>query len=125
MSFPLKIKFLDKVDNAYFSVQIPKLKSLIMRKSYRYLAAWLMAGLFSIAAYGQTVTVTGTVRNNNSKESVSAVSVLVKGTNQGTFTNSNGEFSLTVAKLPVTLVFTSAGGYDPQEVTVSDASKKI
>ncbi len=96
-----------------------------MRKSYRYLAAWLMAGLFSISAYGQTVTVSGTVRNNNSKESISSVSVLVKGTNQGTYTNSNGEFSINVAKLPVVLIFSSAGGYDLQEVTVSDVSKKL
>jgi len=96
-----------------------------MRKSYRYLAVWLMAGLFSITAYGQTVTVSGTVRNNNSKEGVAAVSVIVKGTSQGTYTNSNGEFSINVAKLPVVLVFSSAGGYDSQEVTVSDASKSI
>lgn len=96
-----------------------------MRKSYRYLAAWLIAGLFSITAYGQTVTISGTVRNNNSKEGVAAVSVLVKGTSQGTYTNSDGEFSINVAKLPVVLVFTSAGGYDMQELTVSDVSKPL
>ncbi len=96
-----------------------------MRKCYRYLAAWLIAGLFSVAAYGQTVTISGTVRNNTSKETVSAVSVIVKGTSQGTYTNSDGEFSINVAKLPVVLVFTSAGGYDMQELTVSDVSKPI
>lgn len=95
-----------------------------MRKSYRYLAAWLMAGLFSIAAYAQTVTVSGTVRNNSTKEAVPAVSVRVKGTSQGTFTNSNGEFTLNVAKLPVVLVFTSIG-YSDQEVTVTDAAQPI
>jgi outer membrane receptor protein involved in Fe transport len=95
-----------------------------MRKSYRYLAAWLMAGLFSIAAYAQTVTVSGTVRNNSTKEAVPAVSVRVKGTSQGTFTNSNGEFTLNVAKLPVVLVFTSIG-YADQEVTVSDATQPV
>ena len=95
-----------------------------MRKCYRYLAAWLMAGLFSIAAYAQTVTVSGTVRNSSTQENVPAVSVRVKGTTQGTFTNSNGEFSVNVAKLPVVLVFTSVGFTD-QEVTVSDASKPV
>ena len=95
-----------------------------MRKCYRYLAAWLMAGLFSVAAYAQTVTVSGTVRNSSTQENVPAVSVRVKGTTQGTFTNSNGEFSLKVASLPVVLVFTSIG-FTEQEITVTDASKPV
>jgi|CXWL01.1.fsa_nt_gi outer membrane receptor protein involved in Fe transport len=96
-----------------------------MRKSYRYLAAWLMVSLFSFAANAQTVTVSGTVRNGSTKEAVVAVSITVKGTSNGTFTNPNGEFSIKVAKLPVILVFTSTGGYDAQEVTVSDASQPL
>lgn len=83
-----------------------------------------MAVLLSIAAEAQTVTITGTVRNESSKEAVPAVSIRVKGTNQGTFTNSDGEFSISVDKLPVTLVFTSIGYLD-QEVSVSDASKPV
>ncbi len=95
-----------------------------MRKSYCYLAAWLMAVLFSLAAYAQTVTISGTVRNESSKENVPAVSIRVKGTNQGTYTNSDGAFTLKVSKLPVVLVFTSIG-YSDQELTVSDASQPI
>ncbi len=98
--------------------------SLFMRKGYRFLAAWLVAVLCSIAAAAQTITLSGAVRNSSSKETVPAVSVIVKGTNLGTFTNSNGEFSLTVSKLPVVLVFSSVN-YDTYEVTVSDASAKI
>lgn len=97
---------------------------LLMRKSYRYLSCWLMAVLFSIAANAQSVTVTGTVRNESSKESVPSVSVRIKGTDQGTYTDPNGAFSLKVTKLPVTLVFTSIGYLD-QELTVSDASKPV
>ena len=93
-----------------------------MRKSYRYLASSLMAVLFTIAAYAQTVTITGSVRNNTTKESIPAVSVSVKGTTQGTYSNSDGEYSLKVSKLPVVLVFSSVG-YEDQEITVSDASK--
>jgi len=80
-----------------------------MRKSYRFLAGWLVASLFTITANAQSVTVNGTVKNSTSKDGVPAVSVLVKGTSQGTYTNSNGEFSLKVAKLPVVLVFSSIG----------------
>ena len=69
-----------------------------MRKSYRYFAAWLMAGLFSISAYSQTILVSGNVKNSSSKENVVAVSIAVKGTDLGTFTNSNGDFNIKVTK---------------------------
>jgi outer membrane receptor protein involved in Fe transport len=95
-----------------------------MRKSYRYLATLLMAGIFSIAALAQNVTISGTVRNSTTKESAPSVSITVKGTNQGTFTNERGEFRLTVAKLPAILQFTSIG-FDSTEVTVNSASEII
>ncbi|MDZ4795520.1 MAG: TonB-dependent receptor [Bacteroidota bacterium] len=95
-----------------------------MRKSYRYLAGCLIASLFTIAGNAQSINISGTVKNSSSKENVPAVSVLVKGSNQGTYTNSDGEFSLRLAKLPVILIFSSIG-YDNQEVTVSDASKAV
>lgn len=84
------------------------------------MATLLMVALFSIATNAQTVTVSGTVVNETSNEFVPAVSVLVKGTNQGTFTKANGTFTLNVDKIPVVLVFTSIG-YEEQEVTVSSA----
>ena len=84
-----------------------------MRKSCRFLSAWLVSALFSIAAYAQTSTIKGTVRNSTSKEVVPAVSVVIKGTNQGTFTNANPEFTLNFTKLPVTLVITSLN-YDSE-----------
>jgi hypothetical protein len=51
-----------------------------MRKSYRFLAAWLMAVLFSIAANAQTVTVSGTVKSGSTKEGGVAVTVAVAET---------------------------------------------
>ncbi|HEY6062360.1 MAG TPA: carboxypeptidase-like regulatory domain-containing protein, partial [Chitinophagaceae bacterium] len=95
-----------------------------MRKSYRFLTAWLIAGLFSLSANAQTVTITGKVSNGASKESVPAVSITVKGTSLGTYTNSDGEFSIRVAKLPVVLQFSSIG-FDNLELTVSDASNPV
>ena len=95
-----------------------------MRKSYRFLTAWLIAGLFSLSANAQSVTISGKVSNGSTKESAQAVSVIVKGTSQGTFTNSDGEFSIRVAKLPVVLQFSSIG-FDDQEISVSDASKPV
>lgn len=95
-----------------------------MRKSYRFLTAWLIAGFFSLSATAQTVTIKGKVSSSTTKESVPAVSIIVKGSSQGTYTNSDGEFSISVSKLPVTLVFSSIG-YDNQELTVTDASTPV
>ncbi|MEO5563979.1 MAG: TonB-dependent receptor, partial [Chitinophagaceae bacterium] len=92
-----------------------------MRKSCRFLVIILTMSLLPIAAFTQNI-ISGTVRNSSSKDVVPAVSVIVKETSQGTYTNSNGDFSISVSKLPVTLIFTSVG-YDTYEVTVSSASK--
>jgi len=89
-----------------------------MRKSYNFLASSFAVLLISFSAYAQQVTVKGSVRNQASKETVPAVSVVVKGTSQGTYTNADGQFTLSVAKLPVTLVFSSIG-YVDQEVSVN------
>src|ERR1044071_8929629 len=94
-----------------------------MRKSYRCLATGLIAVLFSIAANAQ-VTISGTVHNSSTKEAVPSVSVMVKGTDQGTYTSPDGSFTLKVTKLPVVLVITSSG-YDAQEITVNSTSDKI
>lgn len=92
--------------------------------SYRYLASLVLTVFVTVLANAQAVTVTGTVRNSSTKEVVPAVSVTVKGTSQGTYTNSDGGFSLKVAKLPVTLVFSSIG-FEDQEVSVASASAPV
>jgi outer membrane receptor protein involved in Fe transport len=83
-----------------------------------------MAGMFSIAAFAQNVTISGTVNNSSTKEPTPSVSVTVKGTNQGTYTDDKGNFKLTVAKLPVTLVISSIG-YEDKEVSVATASDNL
>jgi outer membrane receptor protein involved in Fe transport len=90
-----------------------------MRKNYRYLASLLMAGLFSIAAFAQTTTITGNVRNSSNKDIVPAVSVTIKGSASGTFTDEKGDFKIvTSQKLPLTLVFSSIG-FETKEMNVS------
>ena len=96
-----------------------------MSKSLRFTAACLITALFSFQALAQTVTISGTVRNSTSKEAVPAVSVVVKGTSTGTYTDDNGNFSIsTSAKLPLTLVFSSVG-FESKEVEVSNASSAL
>ncbi len=95
-----------------------------MRKSYRFLAAWLIASLFAVIGYGQSVTISGTVKNAASKENLPAVTVQVKGTDQRVYTNSDGFFSMRVARLPVTLIITAAE-HEDQEIAVSTTTTPI
>src|SRR5688572_5588266 len=96
-----------------------------MRKSLRFSAVFLTAFLFSLTiAYAQTTTITGKVTHAATNEGVSAVTVAVKGGAEGTFTDANGDFRLTVKKLPVTLVFSSIG-FETQEVNVTSADAAV
>ncbi|MEO7524415.1 MAG: TonB-dependent receptor, partial [Ferruginibacter sp.] len=93
-----------------------------MRKVTGYLFTLLLFNTISIAAFAQNVTISGNVRNSNSKENVSAVSVTIKEGSAGTFTDDKGNFSITTKSLPVTLIFSSIG-FELQEINVTDQKK--
>lgn len=96
-----------------------------MKGPLRLLAVLMLLIFSTIAVYAQTSTISGNVRNSTNKDVVPAVSVVVKGTSAGTFTDEKGNFRITTdQKLPVTLVFTSIG-FEPQEVVVSEATSSI
>jgi outer membrane receptor protein involved in Fe transport len=77
--------------------------------------------LFSLSlAFSQNIVLSGSVKNSATKEIVPSVSVEIKGTEAGTFSDDKGNFRLTTNKsLPLTLIFSSIG-YDPQEIAVND-----
>src|SRR5260221_13028896 len=95
-----------------------------MKKTINYLSVLALANLITIVSFAQTTTINGTVANSTTKEKVGAVSVTVKGGTTGTFTDDKGNFKITVAQLPATLLFSSIG-YELQEVTVNSATDKI
>jgi outer membrane receptor protein involved in Fe transport len=81
-----------------------------------------IAAFVSINAFCQSVTINGNVKNGANKDAVPAVSITIKGTKAGTFTDDKGNFRLTTSKqLPFTLVITSIG-FEQQEVNVTNAS---
>lgn len=82
--------------------------------------------LFSPALIAQqSVTVSGTVKNNKTQETVSAVSVTIKGTSAGSFTDDKGNYKITtVQKLPFTLVFSSVG-YTNKEMQVTSNGQVV
>lgn len=95
-----------------------------MRKSLRYLCALLLACATAGAAFAQT-TISGSVRNSTNQEPVPAVSVTIKGTGTGTFTDEKGNFRLNTTRTPpFTLVFSSIG-FEMKEVAVTTATETI
>ncbi|HXB33251.1 MAG TPA: carboxypeptidase-like regulatory domain-containing protein, partial [Puia sp.] len=86
----------------------------------------LLFSLFYFPGFSQSSnTITGTVRQVTSKERIAAVSVAVKGTAAGTFTDDHGNFRLTTSlQTPFTLIFSSIG-FESQEVTVSNPGSPV
>ena len=69
--------------------------------------------------------ITGVVRNSDTKKPVPVVSVIVKETSDGDFTNDNGNFKLTTSKtFPVTIVFSSIG-FESQEIVINSAQNPV
>ncbi len=61
-------------------------------------------------AIAQTQTINGRVTSIDTKETLSSVTVIVKGTTEGSFTDEKGRFKITTKQsLPLTLVFSSIG----------------
>lgn len=92
-----------------------------MRQIVTALVLLVFAISFSSQAYAQSQTVTGTVVSAEDGQSLPGVTVLVKGTNRGTSTNIDGEYSLQVPSGNNILVF-SFVGYLTQEVEIDGRS---
>jgi len=92
----------------------------------RIIQLTLAFGVFFLtsAAFAQTV-IKGNVTNSATGVPIPAVSVIVSGSGQGTFTDDNGDFTLKLDKgLPVTLTITSIG-FEPMERVVTNAGEFI
>jgi outer membrane receptor protein involved in Fe transport len=96
-----------------------------MRKLTPRLAMFFMLCFLSFSSLAQSLVISGTIRNSFTKDALPAVSLTIKGTNEGTFTNDNGEFRIsTNQKLPFTLSVSSIG-FEPQDVQVTDANTRL
>jgi outer membrane receptor protein involved in Fe transport len=96
-----------------------------MRKVLPLVAALVLANLLCIFANAQDITIKGNVKNAVTNEPISALSVVVKGTSEGTYTDEKGNFSVTTAKkTPFVLEFTGVG-FEPQSATVNSSSQPL
>src|SRR3954468_17359477 len=95
----------------------------------------LTACFFFVFAWSQTRQVTGRVLSDSSRLGLGGVNVTVKGTNTGTTTNNEGNFSISVPdRNNIVLVFSSVGflsnevalnGRSSVDVTMSSSSAAL
>lgn len=84
---------------------------------------FLLANILTSVAYAQSATISGKIVNRTTSESISAVSVTIKGSQVGTFTDDKGAFKVSFnQKLPITVLFSSVG-YALQELVVTNPSE--
>jgi TonB-dependent starch-binding outer membrane protein SusC len=99
-----------------------------MRQRLLFIAVFLQIVLFTCCNLSQLlanttngsqfITVKGVVKSGTDKTTIPGVNVLEKGTQNGTVTDVNGKYSITVSKPEAILVF-SFMGFATQEISVS------
>ncbi|CAN5578652.1 hypothetical protein BH10BAC2_BH10BAC2_10500 [soil metagenome] len=88
-----------------------------MGKSQRLLM--LCIAIFSLGpnTFAQTLSsVSGNVKNSGTKESVAAVSVTIKGSSAGAYTDDKGNFKFTTTQKPPFTLIVNSIGYEPKEI---------
>ncbi len=81
--------------------------------------------VFQIRLFAQAVVVTGNIADAESKESVPAASVVLKGGSGGTFSDGHGNFKISIRQaFPFTLIISSIG-YETQEVLLENISSPL
>ncbi|MFC3559830.1 TonB-dependent receptor domain-containing protein [Pedobacter jamesrossensis] len=97
-----------------------------MRTIYTHiLYVFMLFCATGFAAKAQNITVSGTVKDKQTKESLVGVTIVIKGQSGGTATNSDGAFTFTTsAKVPFT-ISASYVGYGVVEKQVTGATTNI
>jgi len=88
----------------------------------------LLLALFEInptEAIAQSNIISGTVKNSKTQIGIPAVSVVVKGTSDGTYTDDNGNFKLYTRLNPPFTIVISSIGYAEKEVTVNAVNSPV
>ncbi len=92
----------------------------------KFAVVLVAATFFSIVVFGQSsITISGNVHNALGKENVPAVSVRIKGSRVGTFTDDRGNFKLVTDKKPPFVLEITSIGYESQEIPVNEGSTAL
>ncbi|MCZ2392701.1 MAG: TonB-dependent receptor [Chitinophagales bacterium] len=92
------------------------------KKRIIILSTYILFSLFAMQLAHAKTTLKGKVLDKNYKEPLIGCSVIIKDESKGVITDYEGNFSIEVDKLPVTLVI-SYLGYNPKELLVNDGSE--
>ncbi|MBU3123848.1 SusC/RagA family TonB-linked outer membrane protein [Sinomicrobium weinanense] len=90
-------------------------------KRLRHSLVPLLMNLWIMPVLGQAIPVSGVVTSGEDKELLPGVNVVVKGTNKGTVTDFDGNYSIEVPSPEAVLVFSSIG-FVSKEVVVGQKS---
>lgn len=77
--------------------------------------------LCGFARISSAQTLKGLIKNSETQQGIPAVSVILNGTQIGSYSNAKGEFEISVKQYPAVLTVSSVG-YEAQEITANDAS---
>lgn len=81
---------------------------------------------FSLRLLGQdAILISGTIKDQESHEPLSGVSIRIKGTNSGTSTNNEGRFELKTRQKPPFVLQVFLVGFQSQEFEVKDINQSI
>jgi outer membrane receptor protein involved in Fe transport len=102
----------------------PHTKMTAMTK-HRYVSLTALSVICYLLANGQPHTIRGKVTSSDTKEALSSVSVVLKGTGEGSYTDEKGAFAIRVkGALPVVLHLSSIG-FEETTVTVNSAQEVL
>ena len=93
-----------------------------MKQVYRLNFTILAMVFFVVSAFGQKHTITGTLTDSETGEALIGATILEKGTSNGTITDIDGNYDLTVSSAEALLVF-SYVGYANQELSVNGRTR--
>lgn len=91
----------------------------------RLVSTLTMIAVISTMAFAQGVTVSGTVTDKTTNETLAGVAVSVKGKTIGTSTNSNGKFTFTTTEATPFTIVISYIGYKTIEQTISGSETNL
>lgn len=74
--------------------------------------------LLSLPLFSQQNAISGKVKNKLTNEELSSITIVIKGTSSGTYTDNKGNFVIHTPTLPVTLVLSSVG-FETTEINVA------
>jgi len=91
----------------------------------KILTAFLLLQIFFIGVLNAQNIIRGTIISSVTGEEAPAVSVIIKSSKEGTYSDDRGRFKITTQqKLPVTIIVSSIG-YERKEISVTSVSKSI